>query len=624
MNRYSTWQYVLLAVLIVLGLIYAAPNLYGEDPAIQVTSINHTTPVDAALLQRVQTVLKKQNLPYLSAVKEKDDLLIRFRNTGTQLKAQDAIQTVLGKQYLAALNLAPKTPRWLQVIGAKPMKLGLDLRGGVHFLLDVDVNALVHTREQGDMRDFGQMLRENNIRYAGMNTVQPQGIIVRFRNKTSMQKALKKLENKFRSYRFSQQTRTGRFSIQATLTEAALQKIRKYAVEQNMTILTNRVNELGVSEAIVQQQGAHQISVDLPGLQDTARAKRLIGKAATLRFQLVDVEHDTGSALAGHVPLGSRLYKFDNQSVLLKNQVILRGDSITYATASFGEDGRPNVTIRLGGGGERMFHRITGKNVGKPLAVVFVETHLDKKIVNGKPVKVRVKTERIINIANIETALGSPFQITGLDSSKYARDLALLLRSGALVAPMEFVQERIVGPSLGQANIHKGILSIEVGALLVIVFMIFYYRLFGLVADFALLLNIVFIVAILSVLGATLTLPGIAGIVLTVGMAVDANVLINERIREELRHGMGVQTAIHAGYARAFTTIVDANVTTLIVAVILFGLGSSSVKGFAVTLTIGLLMSMITAIFFTRGVVNLVYGGRNVQSLSIGTVRQVK
>jgi len=622
MNRYSKWQHLLLLSLIMLGFLYAAPNLYGEDPAVQVTAKNQAH-VTQQTLKKVKTALHAHHLNYFSAVKEKDNnLLMRFANTDVQLKAQDVVQQALGKDYMVALNLAPKTPGWLRLLGAFPMKLGLDLRGGVHFLLDVDVNALVHTREQGDMRDFGQTLRKDRVRYAGIITVKPRGVVIFFRSKADMKKGFEILANKFRDNRFTQQTQGGRFSIKAVLTDEALQKVSTYAVEQNMTILTNRVNELGVSEAIVQQQGATQISVDLPGVQDTARAKGLMGKAATLRFQLVDTEHDVRSALSGHVPLGTRLYTYDQRPLLLKNQVILRGDAITYASAGMGENGRPNVSIHLGGGGESMFRQITGENIGKPLAVIYVESHVTTKKVDGKEVKVRKQSERVINVATIQSALGSPFQITGLDSSQYAQDLALLLRSGALAAPMEFVQERIIGPSLGQENIHKGILSVEVGSLLVLIFMILYYHLFGFVADCALMLNIVFIVAILSILGATLTLSGIAGIVLTVGMAVDANVLINERIREELRSGVTPQTAIYTGYEKAFVTIVDANVTTLIVAVILFALGSSAVKGFAVTVTVGLLTSMVTAIFFTRALVNLIYGDRNVRTLSIGMIKR--
>lgn len=621
-NRYSLWRYLLLVGLIIFAFIYAAPNLYGDDLAIQV-SAKGDVKIDNAVLNQVEKILQSNNLSYLSAERQGDNLLIRFVEPDIQLRAQDILKTNLGDQYVVALNLAPRTPKWLQMLGAHPMKLGLDLRGGVHFLLAVDVNALVKARAQSDLRDFSKELRDADIRYSGVSAA-PTAIMIDFRDEANMNKAADFLRQKFSEYVFSSQNHGGSFQLRAELTLAALTKIRNYAIEQNMTIITNRVNELGVSEAIVQQQGADQISVDLPGVQDTARAKGLLGKAATLRFQLVDTDHDVQSALAGNVPLGSRLYQYDGRPYLLKNEVILRGDSITYATSGIGENGRPNVTIRLGGGGEGMFHRITAENVGRPLAVIYVETRLEKRMVNGKETEVRTQDERVINIATIQSALGSPFEVTGLSSAKESQNLALLLRSGALAAPMDFIQERVVGPSLGQANIHKGVLSVEIGALLVIVFMGLYYRLFGLVADLALILNIVFIVAILSVLGATLTLPGIAGIVLTVGMAVDANVLINERIREEIRNGMSPQASIYAGYERAFITIVDANVTTLIVTIVLFALGTSTIKSFAVTLMVGLLTSMLTAIFFTRGIINLIYGGRAIKQLSIGKIRLVR
>jgi preprotein translocase subunit SecD len=386
-----------------------------------------------------------------------------------------------------------------------------------------------------------------------------------------------------------------------------------------MNTLRNRVNELGVSEAIVQRQGANHISVDLPGIQDTARAKEMIGKQATLKFQMVDVDRDAESAaISGDVPLGSKLYTYEGRHVLLKDRIILQGDSITYAAASYSQEGRPSVNVHLGGGGEGIFHRVTSENIGKPMAVVYIEPKTEQQIVDGKVVTVTHSTEKVINVATIQSALGNNFEITGLANEKFARDLALLLRSGALVAPVNIVQELTVGPSMGKANIHKGLISVVVGFIFVVLFMAFYYQIFGLIADMALLLNLIFIVAILSILGATLTLPGIAGMVLTVGMAVDSNVLIYERIREELRGGMSIQASIYAGYERAFTTIVDSNVTTLIVAIVMFALGTGPIKGFAVVLTIGLMTSMLTSIVFTRAVVNFLYGRKNVKKLAIG------
>lgn len=616
LNRYPLWKYLLLTVLILFGLVYAAPNIFGEDPAVQV-SVKSTSNVtgNVNVLDQVKQALAAQHISYLTARDEQGKTLVRLASTDVQLKARDTLKTALGDDYNVALNLASRTPGWLQALGAQPMKLGLDLRGGVHFLLDVDVQSVIKARQDGDINALSSTLRDKQIRYTDLSRQQDQ-LVIQFRDTDNLDKAMDVLPGAFPDYQFAT-SKTGN-AITATLTPAAVVNIGNYAVEQNMSILANRVNELGVSEAIVQRQGQTQISVDLPGVQDTARAKELIGKTDTLRFHLVDTEGDVQAAAAGNVPLGSRLYQYESSPILLKNQAVLTGSSITYATATIGENGRPAVSIRLGGGGESLFSRVTAENIGKPLAVVYVETIPRTQVVNGQTITTQQQVERIINVATIKSALGNSFEITGLDSPQYAQNLALLLRSGALVAPVNLVQERTVGPSLGAANIEKGMLSMLVGGLAVMIFMMCYYRVFGVVANMALLLNVVFIIAVLSMLGATLTLPGIAGIVLNVGMAVDANVLIYERIREELRLGMSPQASIHAGYERAFATIVDANVTTLIVSLILFALGGGVVKGFAITLTIGILTSMITAIFFTRAIVNKIYGGRNVKSLSIG------
>lgn len=615
-NRYPLWKYVLMIALLVLGILYAIPNLYGDSPAVQISTKSGAS-IDPDVLYQVEQVLDAEHLSYMNPNVERGSILIRFANTDVQLKARDIIKSTLGDNYSVALNLAPKTPRWLQSLGAQPMKLGLDLQGGVNFLLNVDVDSVIKIRQDGDMNSMGLELRQNDIRYAGM-AKQKQGIIISFKDSESRDNASSLLSRSYTDYNFTKSNANNEYQLIALFTPAAVNNIIDYAVEQNINVLSNRVNELGVSEAVVQRQGRNQISVDLPGVQDTARAKDLLGKTATLKFQLVDTNADIQSALAGSVPLGDQLYETDSGPILLHNQVILHGSSITYATAMMGQDGRPAVEVRLGGGGESLFARATAENIGKPLAVVYVETTSKTIKVNGKPVIIHEQNERVINVANIETALSNVFQITGLTNMRYAENLALLLRSGALTAPVDIAQERTIGPSLGAANIHKGIVSLVVGSVLVILFMAFYYSLFGVIADIALLLNIVFIVAILSLLGATLTMPGIAGIVLTVGMAVDANVLIYERVREELRNGVSPQASIQAGYERALATIIDANVTTLIVALILFALGSGSVKSFAVTLTIGILTSMVTAIFFTRGIVNLIYGKRSVKWLAIG------
>jgi preprotein translocase subunit SecD len=616
-NHYPMWKNILLIILLLIGIIYAVPNVFGDDPAVQVSATN-TASVDVATTEQVKQVLSKEQLKFQALEQQHDSLLVRFYDTDTQLKARDIIKSNLGENYIVALNLAPRTPKWLQFLGANPMKLGLDLRGGVDFLLEVDIDKMIKAREDGDIHSVASDLREANIRYSGITKLQPHGIEIAFRDSDSLSKAQTELTSKFSDYALHTSTSNDSFKLQLVMSENALFKVSDYAIEQTMNILRNRVNELGVSEAVVQRQGQNHVSVELPGIQDTARAEDIIGGTATLRFQMVDMEHDAQSAAMGDVPIGTKLYEYENYHVLLKDQVILQGNSITYATASFSQDGRPAVVVHLGGGGESTFNRVTAENVGKSMAVVYVETKTAEQMVNGKPVKVSHQEERVISVATIQSALGNNFEITGLHNEKYAQNLALLLRSGALVAPVNIVQELTVGPSMGKTNISKGIISIIVGFAFVVLFMGLYYRLFGLIADVALFLNLIFIVAILSILGATLTLPGMAAMVLTVGMAVDSNVLIYERIREELRNGISPQVSIIAGYERAFTTIVDANVATLIVAVVLFALGSGAVKGFAVVLTIGIMTSMLTAIVFTRGIVNLIYGTRNVKKLSIG------
>ncbi|MBN2689094.1 MAG: protein translocase subunit SecD [Gammaproteobacteria bacterium] len=618
-NHYPWWKNLLLFLLFVACLIYAAPNLFHDDPAIQI-SPRGSNVISVATKGEVINVLKNSQIPYLRIQQNQTGLLVRFGDGSSQLKARDLLSRKLGDSYIVALNLASRTPAWLTSIGANPMKLGLDLRGGVYFLIKVDTDELVSSHEKSDMHSVVESLRDQGIRYAGISRLRgAHGFVLHFREASNLSKAYDYIEDRFPDYRWTKIAVKNQLAIQAVLTRVALTKVINYAVEQAMNTLNNRVNALGVSEALVQRQGQDHISVELPGIQDTARAKNIIGKVATLRFQMVDENHDVDSAMAGDVPIGSKIYMQHGQPVLLKDRVILRGNAVTYASAAFDQSGRPSVNVRLGGSGDvGLFNRVTGENVGKAMAVVYVETKGVPKIINGKKVTVFKKSEEVISVATIQSALGNNFQITGLESVKYAQNLALLLRSGALLAPMQIVQERTIGPSLGLANIHMGLLSIIVGFLAVVLFMLFYYHLFGLFADMALLLNLIFIVAVFSLMGVTMTLPGIAAMVLTVGMAVDANVLIYERIREELRLGITPQAAIQLGYERAFTTIVDSNVTTLIVALVLFALGSGSVKGFAVTLIVGLLTSMVTSIVYTRAVVNWIYGNRSVKSLSIG------
>lgn len=615
-NKYPLWKNIMLIIIAVLGLIYAIPNLYSEDPAVQISS---STPVDMEQLsQQVKTLLDEAKLKYSPITVSDDRLEIRFMSTDTQLLARDIIKNGLGSQYTVALNLAPATPAWLSRIDAEPMKQGLDLRGGVHFLLEVDVDSVISRRFEGLMKSIGQDLRESGIRYAGIRYIADKGIDIRFRSAEEMQNAAAEIKEKFPDLVLIKSNAT--YSISASLSPAELNTIRQNTIEQTMSILRNRVNELGVGEAIVQQQGATRVGVDLPGIQDAARAKQILGGTATLQFYLVDQENDAQIAKqTGVIPVNSKLYMMDGHPILLKRQLVLSGDSITSAVSSFDQQtASPSVQIQLGGGGESLFTKITRENIGKRMAIVFVETKATTQTVDGANKRITHREERVISAPVIQNALGNSFQITGLSDSKEASNLALLLRAGALPAVIYPVEERTVGPSLGKENIRRGMVSLEVGMGLILVLMLVYYRFFGLVANIALLLNLILLSALMSIIGATLTLPGIAGFVLTVGMAVDANVLIYERIREELRNGLSPQAAMHAGYERAFSTIIDANVTTLIVGIVLFAIGTGPVRGFAVILCLGLLTSMLTSITYTRAIVNWYYGGRNVKKLSIG------
>jgi len=605
-NRFPIWKYVLIIVVIVAAFFYAAPNLYPEYPAVQVIATG-ASQVDDQVQAAAQSALQNADINYTNVQLQNQELLFRFDSTDVQLKAKEVIQQALGENYLVALNLASSTPPWLKALGASPMKLGLDLRGGVHFLLQVDVDSVMQQRVDGDLRGIGQALRDEHIRYTGINRKNNQ-IILQFRDQASLDAAYSFVTRRYNEFTWDKQAQDANFSLNGSLLTPAMFKIKQETLEQAMNTLRNRVNELGVSEAIVQQQGESRVSVDLPGIQDTAEAKNILGKTATLEFHMVD-EHDAGIASReGVAPPDTHFYTYHDQPILLKNEIILRGSSVISATSGFGEDGRPNVSVRLSGAGESKFTQTTAENVGKAMAVVYVEVKSKPTEVDGKQV-ISYQTQRsIISVATIQSALGSNFQITGLNGANEARTLALLLRAGALPAPVTIIEERTVGPSLGKQNIHMGVLSIEVGLGLVVVFMALYYGVMGIIADLALAMNLVLIVALLSLLGATLTLPGIAGLVLTVAMAADANVLIFERIREEMRRGAGVQASIHAGYERAFVTICDANVTTLIVMMILFSLGSGMIKGIAITITIGLLTSMFTAITGTRALVNLLYG----------------
>lgn len=615
-NKYPLWKNLLLIIIAVIGFIYAIPNLYTEHPVVQITAEN---PVDyEEVKNQIQNALERDKINYQAVNVREDGIEMIFNSTDTQLLARDVIKNTLGNQYTVALNLAPSTPSWLRRIHAEPMKQGLDLRGGVHFLLEVDVDSVISRRYEGLIRNISQTLREMGIRYTGMRYVANKGVYLRFRDEAVLEQALSGLKDKMGDLLVAKSKNLNELTVSITPTE--INAIRQNTIEQTMSILRNRVNELGVGEAVVQQQGATRVAVDLPGIQDAARAKQILGGTATLQFYLVDQENDPAIAKqTGAVPVNDKLYMMDNYPILLKRQVVLSGDSITSAVSSFDQQtATPAVQIQLGGGGESLFTKVTRENIGKRMAIVYVETKNSIQTINGVDTRVTHKEERVISAPVIQNALGNNFQITGLTDSKEASNLALLLRAGALPAAIYPIEERTVGPTLGKENIRRGIVSLEVGMGLILILMLVYYRLFGVFANIALLINLILLCALLSMIDATLTLPGIAGIVLTVGMAVDANVLINERIREELRNGLSPQAAISAGYDRAFSTILDANITTLIVAIILFAVGTGPVRGFAVTLSLGLLTSMLTGITFTRAMVNWYYGGRTVKKLSIG------
>jgi len=618
MNQYPLWKYLLLIFILVVGVIYALPNLYGADPSLQISgSRNHE--VDDTVAARLTSVLETADISVKEVESAPDKLLLRFNDTEAQLKAVDYVKSELGTGYIVALNLAPAIPAWLESFNALPMYLGLDLRGGVHFLMEVDMEASVKQAIQRYSGTLKTLLREEKLRYA-MLRAEDQGVRIMLRSEEDRQRSRDLLDKEYPTLVIEDIDDAKNPGMLVKISEQEVRDIEKFALQQNILTLRNRVNELGVAEPVITQQGMNRIVVQLPGVQDTAAAKRILGATATLEYRAVDYEHDVQDALAGNVPAGSRIYyERSGKPLLLKKSVIATGDQITNASSGLDQQsGSPMVNVSLDAKGGKSMLKFTKKNVGKPMAVVFIENKTETRLVDGVPVKSSKKVEEVISVATIRGVFSNRFQTTGLDSPQEAHELALLLRSGALAAPIEIVEERTVGPSLGKDNIEQGFKSVMIGFLAVLVFMALYYRVFGLVADIALALNLVIIVAVLSMLQATLTMPGIAGIVLTVGMAVDANVLIFERIREELRNGNSPQASIHAGYEKAFSTIADANITTLIAAVVLLSYGTGAIKGFAVTLSIGVVTSMLTAILGTRAVINLIYGGRRrVARLSI-------
>jgi len=613
-NKFPLWKNVLILLVVTFGFIYAAPNLYPPDPAVQLSGQSGAMVIDQAILDKVESSLDEAGIEYFAGEADGSTALVRLRDGGLQLRAKEVIQAEMGGDYIVALNLAPTTSDWLLSLGGAPMKLGLDLRGGVHFLLEVDLDSALTNRLEADLLNIKTELREERIRY-GSFSVKGRQIVGQFRDEEQVERASALIRANYRDLQPQSGQGQNALSLVLNLSDVATREIEDNAIKQNLTSLRNRVNELGVSEPLVSRQGKNRIVVELPGVQDTAEAKRIIGKTANLEFRL-ESDGRSGETFEFRNPSGQ------GPNARLENKAVITGENVTDARASFDENGRPQVSIDLDAKGGWQMGYATRDNIGRALGVLFIEykTRLDKSIdENGELVITPVPfvEKNIISLATIRGQLGTSFRITGLDGQRESSELALLLRAGALAAPMYIVEERTIGPSLGAENIQLGVKSVTLGMAMVLLFMLVIYKGFGVFANIALAMNLLLLVAFMSLLGATLTLPGIAGIVLTVGMAVDANVLIFSRIREELASGASSQGAISAGYDRAFVSILDANITTLIVAVILFLIGSGPVKGFAVTLSLGILTSMFTSIVMTRGLVNLIVGGRKIEKLWI-------
>ncbi|MFJ4350728.1 MULTISPECIES: protein translocase subunit SecD [unclassified Pseudomonas] len=617
LNKYPLWKYALILVVLAIGFIYSAPNLYPDDPAVQISGASSALQVNQADLDRVSKALVDAGITVKGAsLGEKGSGLIRLTNQEDQLPAKDVVRKALGDDYVVALNLAQTTPQWLRNLGASPMKLGLDLSGGVHFLLEVDMDKAMSARMKVYEGEVKTLLRKERIRYRSLPQ-QDGGVMLGFADDATREQARALIRKNFNDFDLTTTERNELAVLRLALTQAKVAEIREYSIKQNLTTVRNRVNELGVAEPLVQRQGANRIVVELPGVQDTAEAKRILGKTANLEFRF--------GAEPGASKATTEVFEFreGNRSAAVERGLIITGDQVTDAQASFDEHGRPQVNIRLDGHGGELMSRATRSNVGRSMAVIFIEqkpvTRYVKQTVDGVEKDVAVQSfqeeKKIISLATIQSPLGSQFRITGLNGQGESSELALLLRAGGLAAPMYFAEERTIGPSLGADNITKGIDASLWGMLFVSLFIIAIYRGFGVIATVALAGNMVLLLALMSLLGATLTLPGIAGIVLTMGMAVDANVLIFSRIREELNAGMSVQRAIHEGFNRAYTAIIDANLTSLLVGGILFAMGTGPVKGFAVTMSLGIFTSMFTAVMVTRAMVNLTCGGRDIKKL---------
>jgi preprotein translocase subunit SecD len=626
LNRYPLWTYLLLLLLIVVGFIYSIPNLYAPDPAVQVSGDSSAKVIDAPVLAKMEAALKEANIEAFGGEVTAKTAMVRIKSVEQQMQARKIVQQALGDGYVVALNTASTTPRWLQALGAEPLKLGLDLSGGVHFLLEVDTASAVAKRQEISADDMKDKMRKAKVRYASVNVQKDNQIIARFRNKEDRDAAISLLRRDFPNLILAapeQEPNANEFTFVANFTEAGVREIENYALDQNLITLRNRVDELGVSEPIVQRQGRNRIIVQLAGMQDPAEAKRIIGKTANLEFRL-GAAPDSMISNKEEFPFKNEMMQAQRGNAVLERQIIVTGDHVSNATSSFDpETNQPQVNITLDSLGGTHMHRVTRNNVGRQMGILFIEYKTrTEKTTNAAGEEIEKTTQYVergvISLATIQSALGVQFRITGLDNPAEASELALLLRAGALAAPMHFVEERTIGPSLGAKNIENGVNATLWGMALVVLFMLVAYRMFGLFANIALTVNVLLMMTMLSVFGATLTLPGIAGIVLSIGMAVDANVLIHSRIREELKGGASPQQAIHAGYGRAFVTILDANLTTLIVGAILFAIGSGPIKGFAVTLSVGIITSMYTSVVCSRALANLVYGRRkNLQKISI-------
>lgn len=615
-NKYPLWKNLLILAVLIVGAVYALPNLYGEDQAIQISGSKGIT-LESEDYQKIEGVIAN-DCPDCVVERNEGQALIRFKDNDLRLRMKEKLVGELGDNYIVALNLAAATPEWLKAIGAKPLKLGLDLRGGLHFLMEVDMDEAIKKIVAQSIQDFRTELREEKIRLSGIRSV-GQDIVITFRDEETRNKALRLLSGKHQDLTFTEGDSSSSFEIKAVMKPEKIKEVKTYAVEQNINIIRNRVNELGVAEPLVQRQGADRIIVELPGVEDSARAKEILGATATLEFRLVDQAADLQSAASGVVSSNDEVLADRNgRPVVVTKHVILTGDHIIDAKSGMDENGRPEVNISLDSKGGNTMSNFTKDHIGQPMATNFIEYKVvDDQNGGDGAVKFR-KVEQIINVATIQARLGNKFRITGLDSPTEAHNLALLLRAGALIAPIQIVEERNIGPSLGKQNIDNGMRAMMYGLIVLGLFMIVYYRAFGIIANLALIFNMVLLVGVMSMIpGATMTLPGIAGIVLTIGMAVDANVLIYERIREEIRNNRGVQQAINLGYERAFVTIMDSNITSILVALILFAVGTGAVKGFALVLMIGLVCSMFTAVTCCRAIVNIIWGGRDVKKLAI-------